>query len=433
MNELTCFKNLIHSISVPDLIQETDIDELRESIYMIIDDFISNNIHEYCCKDFAHRLFEHTYHIVEILYDDIKHMLDINITELIDEGIYIYFEFVGIKRSETTKITTPKNKRPYSKILTHIKSKDTHEQGTPEWFQFRWNHITASSAWKALEENASKNQMILGKCQPINIAKFSSVNTTSAMHHGHKFEPLSVLIYEEMYDTEIGDYGCIENDDYPHLAASPDGINIKINNPRYGRALEIKNPTTRKITGIPKKDYWIQMQMQMECLNLDECDFLETAFKEYLTEEEFMADGKFNESATEKRKGVIACFNNGSHPIYKYAPLHIHTQDMYEIWMDDIVESSTTLTWVKNTYWYLETMSCVLVRRNKPWFEAIKHKFKDVWETILKERIEGFEHRKPKKRIKQSEHNLIIETLKPPDISCLKIDTESLKSFALEI
>ena len=34
-------------------------------------------------------------------------MIELNLTELIDEGIYSYFEFYGTKRSETTKVTTP--------------------------------------------------------------------------------------------------------------------------------------------------------------------------------------------------------------------------------------------------------------------------------------------------------------------------------------
>jgi len=63
MDELPCLTNIIHSISVPKQIQETDIDELRESVYLIIDDFINNNIGEYRYKDFTHRLFEHTYTI----------------------------------------------------------------------------------------------------------------------------------------------------------------------------------------------------------------------------------------------------------------------------------------------------------------------------------------------------------------------------------
>ena len=130
MDELPSLTNIIHSISVPKQIQETDIDELRESVYLIIDDFISNNIGEYRYKDFTHRLFEHTYHILEILHDNTNFLIELNLSELIDEGIYSYFEFYGVKRSETTKITTPKNKRPYSQILKNIKKKDTHQQGT---------------------------------------------------------------------------------------------------------------------------------------------------------------------------------------------------------------------------------------------------------------------------------------------------------------
>ena len=117
---------------------------------------------------------------------NIDDIININLTELIDEGMYSYFEFYGIKRSEETKVTTPKNKRPYSLILKDIKKKDTHQQGTKEWFEFRWNHVTASSAWKALENNASKNQLILSKCKPICPSKYSNVNIKSATHHGHK-------------------------------------------------------------------------------------------------------------------------------------------------------------------------------------------------------------------------------------------------------
>jgi putative phage-type endonuclease len=437
MNELPSLTNIIHSLSVPKQIQETDIDELRESVYLIIDDFISNNIVEYRYKDFTHRLFEHTYHILEVLHDNTNFLIELNLSELIDEGIYSYFEFYGVKRSETTKITTPKNKRHYSQILKNIKKKDTHEQGTIEWYQFRRNHITASSAWKALEQESTKNQIILDKCKPINTAKYSRVNITSAMHHGHKFEPLSVLIYEDLYDTKIGEYGCIENDDHPHLAASPDGINIKLDNPRYGRVLEIKNPTTREICGIPKKEYWVQMQMQMECLNLDECDFLETSFKEYKTEEEFLKDGKFNTTKDGKRKGIILCFNDGTKPIYEYVPLNINTYVEYETWRDNIIDTHSNLSWIKDTYWHLETISCVLVRRNKLWFNAIKHKLKEVWDIILKEREDGYEHRRPKKRAKKGP-KLAITTppLKPkiaPNTANFKIDTQTLKSFALEI
>ena len=74
---------------------------------------------------------------------------------------------------------------------------------------------------------------------------------------------------------------------------------------RYGRMLEIKNPFSRKITGIPKFEYWIQMQIQMETCDFNECDFLETKFVEYNSEQEFIEDGSFNLSADGKEKGVL--------------------------------------------------------------------------------------------------------------------------------
>ena len=45
--------------------------------------------------------------------------------------------------------------------------------------------------------------------------------------------------------------------------------------------LEVKNIYNREIRGIPKEEYWIQMQIQMETCDLDICDFLETRFLEY--------------------------------------------------------------------------------------------------------------------------------------------------------
>jgi hypothetical protein len=48
----------------------------------------------------------------------------------------------------------------------------------------------------------------------------------------------------------------------------------------------------REITGIPLEAYWIQMQVQMEVCDLDECDFFETQFKEFDTSEEFFISDK---------------------------------------------------------------------------------------------------------------------------------------------
>ena len=54
------------------------------------------------------------------------------------------------------------------------------------------------------------------------------------------------------------------------------------------------------------------MQLQMEVWDFDECDFLETVFKQYETKEEFLADGEtFTHTNKNKRKGIIIRFYDG--------------------------------------------------------------------------------------------------------------------------
>ena len=49
-------------------------------------------------------------------------------------------------------------------------------------------------------------------------------------------------------------------------------------------------------------------------------------------------------------------------------------------------------------YWYLDEYSCVVIKRNRFWFSKALPIVKDIWNTILKERVEGYEHRAAKKR-----------------------------------
>jgi hypothetical protein len=69
--------------------------------------------------------------------------------------------------------------------------------------------------------------------------------------------------------------------------------------------LEVKNIVNRDINGIPKEDYWIQMQLQLECCNLEYCDFVETRFKEYEDEENFYKEDIEN---SYEYKGIILTF-----------------------------------------------------------------------------------------------------------------------------
>ena len=53
------------------------------------------------------------------------------------------------------------------------------------------------------------------------------------------------------------------------------------------------------------------MQLQMEVWDLDECDFLETSFKEYATFDDFKNNQlAFNKTSDDRLKGAIVMFND---------------------------------------------------------------------------------------------------------------------------
>ena len=124
-----------------------------------------------------------------------------------------------------------------NKKINYLKSKPQPSQRTKEWYEFRHKLITASNAYKAFESPATQNQLIYEKCQPLKAfeededatdnKEIKIVNTNSALHWGQKYEPLSVMIYEHMHNSQVEDFGCIQHRDYKFLGASPDGIVIK--------------------------------------------------------------------------------------------------------------------------------------------------------------------------------------------------------------
>jgi len=368
-NDLPLLNDLYDILKVEDDFTNTSYHEdFLETIDIFIDEYVNSHIINYKEKDFEEMVKNAVYLQILDVYSEQINYLELSLDDTVDECVYLYFTKNNCPRSyeESIVITKPIN-NIITKTLTKIKNKYQPEQRSADWYHFRWDGLTASNLWKMFDSQSSLNSLIYSKCVPINIKKFQSVNIDSAFHNGHKYEPLSLMIYEEMYDTEVSEYGCITHDTYDFLKASPDGINTKRGNPRYGRLVEVKNPVSRKLTGIPKKDYWIQMQHQMEVCDLNECDFLETIFKSYDNENEFTNDGSFTKTRDGKRKGIIIRYYDNKEPIYEYAPLNLSKQN-FDIWYNETMEKNKKLTWIENIYWYLEDISIVLVTRNNKWY-----------------------------------------------------------------
>lgn len=435
INELPELVNIIDEIICDDssAFSEEDQEELFETCLHLIQEYIEENPNAISDPDFQETLTEEVYDILEVYIDEMKedgfneHCLN----DTVVGAVYYYFEYISPPRwSSSNEAVTPVKEQHLSveqylivlekeeeeikrkeekwkktkEQIEYLKSLPQPTQRTPEWYTYRHNLITASNAYKAFETQSSKNQLIYEKCKPISMISSSNVNVSSPMHWGQKYEAVSVMIYESKYNATITDFGCIQHRKYSFLGASPDGINTDENSPNYGRMLEIKNPTTRVITGEPKKEYWVQCQLQMETCDLDECDFLETKFTEYETGEAFREDGDFLMSSKQEMKGIMLYFVDAEGvPKYIYKPLSMEKEefDKWEQEMIEIYEDKHNYTWIKNNYWKLAQLSCVLVKRNTQWFQANINALDELWRIVLQERMIGYEHRAPKSKAKQ--------------------------------
>jgi len=430
INELNDLEDILDELQFedePSIFDEKNALDLLESALYLMEDYMNENPTAISEPDFEEDLFEDIKEIFYIQFEEEilnSEWVEDDINELLEEAFNIFITTFYPERSlniqEIKNITSEINTMDLSekndkyKIIQdkieHIKQKPQPEQRTEEWYSFRHNLITASNAYKAFESQNTINQLIYEKCQPLKNRedeKNKMVNIKTPFHWGQKYEPLSVMLYENMYNTKVADFGCIQHDKYKFLGASPDGINVDMSSERYGRMLEIKNIVNREINGIPKKEYWIQMQMQMEVCDLNECDFLETKFVEYENENTFFNELQLdNNKSVLNTKGLILYFHNSkeSKPFYIYKPLNIVKKDDILKWEEDTIElyqiPENNLLYIQTIYWKLEKLSCVLVMRNNNWFKNNIQALENVWNIIEKERITGYEHRAPNKKTK---------------------------------
>ena len=401
--------------------------EKDEQMTTELQDFIENEIKEYMEQEVLH-MSNPDFH--ENMVDDIAHIvyqfvIDIELFEkesydivvaFVREQCDLYFENknnVNCPTRHNDHIDHEYYSQKYDmtdefveiylkdKInLLRKKNDELPKQRSPEWYEQRSQMMTASNIWQLFSSEAQINRFIYDKCKPsdMEVSENKWINTTSSLHWGVKYEPLTVMIYESMMDAKIEDFGCIPHSNYKFIGASPDGIVTNIDSQYYGRMVEIKNIFNREMDGIPSEAYWTQMQIQMECCDLNACDFIETRFKEYEN-----AEAYYDEEQDEKTRGIILNMitkdGTSNIPTYKY---WINDGTPLEPWIEQMKMEDTTKAIYEIIYWYLDDIQITTVERNKAWFDNALPILKKYWETIEYERIHGYEHRAAKKRVQTS-------------------------------
>lgn len=417
--------NAIDEIPAFEYFSPEEIENLEIEIHQWINNYMRENVLKLPRPDFMDTLVDELMEDFYVpLFDSINTNSDMDDSNFID---YDDFEYIiSFFIQNFFKINYPDSMPPrYS--LKHWKQKKSTEeinsirekinwasnviqpvQRTPEWYTMRYNLITASNIWKAMGSDANKNSIIYEKCRPLVLSDTEKVNVLSATHWGVRYEPVTVMLYEKLFKTKIGEFGCIQHPSYPFIGASPDGINIDPESPKYGTMLEIKNIVNREIDGNPKLEYWIQTQIQMEVCNLEDCDFVETQFKEY---EDCNEDLFYSARDSHLWNGVILYFIErgfaSERPHYVYMPMNIELEkECVNQWINEQKELLTKdYVLYRRIYWYCEVFSCVNIRRNREWFSAVLPEVESVWRIIEHERIHGYEHRKPKSRIRADNDN----------------------------
>jgi len=292
------------------------------------------------------------------------------------------------------------------------------EQRSKEWYEMRDGKITASDGGTVLGVNEHEPQykFILKKTGNV------PFESNKYCYHGKKYEEIATLIYEYRMNIMTEEFGLIAHPVHKFLGASPDRIcgpyklNGRHKTKYVGRMLEIKCPLVRQIkmdgaiiANICPEYYWVQVQLQLECCDLDECDFWQCEIKEYESRQEFIDDTDNNESFRSLNfkfekgcliqllpKSKMSEILNGQYdkivydeasfiypPKIEMSPLdcdlwiaktmaNIHTMPKYKDYFFD-----------KVLYWKLVKSKNVTILRDKKWFAESLPKLQKMWDYVI--------------------------------------------------
>ena len=365
--------------------------------------------------------------------------LDTNFDEFCNTVIVVYSAFLGNKRvkkrdapellevieseviNRIQNIEELKNEKFIQKniqIIDFLNTIETPAQRSEGWYAFRRDRITASDFAIALDKNpySKKRDLILSKC-----GHGKPFNPGAAILHGVKYEDVAVNIYENRNSVKIAEYGCIPHPKHNFIGASPDGIcDIESENRQYiGRMLEIKCPKSRALNGQVPEYYFCQVQGQLEVCDLEECDFLECKILEYNNVQEFIEDSKeFNNTVIASENEVddylVRDVFQRKNGMEKGAVIELYDYEVDKtvfkyffkntrnfVTIEDVQEwEQNTISWVLNSerydfigisYWRLEEYSCILVKRDKDFWELLLKGLTELWNSVLYHREHGVE------------------------------------------
>jgi putative phage-type endonuclease len=244
--------------------------------------------------------------------------------------------------------------RCYERVLRMYGAND---QRTEAWHAKRSEMITASEVYGVFGSESARREVIMRKLEP---KPPGEGNAIPALLWGTRFEPVAKKIYEERTHCTITDVSCVQHPRYTFLGASPDGLIVPNSDDpkRYGRLVEFKCPISRAMKAEIPPGYIHQMQMQMECTGIDECEYVEFRFKQVNYSEWVRST---------EQKGVFTVYESGK-----------------VVYDKDIYEDTTQVI-----YWLLTSIKEDFVPKDPEWLPKHLEGLTQFWNEVLEHRKNG--------------------------------------------
>lgn len=242
-----------------------------------------------------------------------------------------------------------------------------NDQRTAQWHAKRGEKITASELGYIFTGGETARSVMLRKLEP---PAPQSGPPIPALIWGTRFEPIGKAIYEAETECTITDVSCVQHPIYPFLGASPDGIIFPTNGDRerWGRLVEFKCPISRVAKDQIPAGYIHQMQLQMECTGINECEYVEFRFKQ-------VHYGEW--SKFEGRKGIFAIFEDET---VNYKPKDQEVVD----WQVTLGEREH-----QKIYWTLGSIKRDFVPKDPNWMSSHIDELTNFWNEIVRHRANG--------------------------------------------
>jgi putative phage-type endonuclease len=338
--------------------------------------------------------------------------------------------FRDVETTNYEEIVVPKKYKALEEHFQKLYKLPQPAQRSKEWFDYRYNRITASDTAAAIDMNPYEpvESFILKKCDPN-----YPFRDNDTVFHGKKYEPIATMIYEHIYNSRVFEFGALPSEKYNFLGASPDGIASKYTldnkfSERLGTMLEIKCPVTREITTKGKTMgeicpfyYYCQVQQQLACCELDVCDFWQCKILEYNKDvsnfearEQYLLDNcsscenTFSENGTSMtidnklKKGLFLEFYpktftpefegdkiewKGKYIMPKRLDMSEEEYDKWLVdtmnnWQKEFPNEADNLYFHRVIYWKLVKSHNVEIKRDDAFMESILPILKNTWNRV---------------------------------------------------